>query len=185
MPSADEMLDQLVSDSPWPKAPTQPVLKLNYSHDAMIDQVIANPGISQNQLALIFGYTPAWISTVMSSDLFQARLAERRKELVDPVVLETVQNQFEGLVRRSLEVLQHKLNKDPDQIPDQLALRAFEVSVRAAGYGAKPDVVINHNEVHQTIESHGDQLVALLRRKKAEVLTLEVNPNDPSQDQAS
>ena len=31
------------------------IQKLNYSHDAVIDQIIAQPGISNNELAAMFG----------------------------------------------------------------------------------------------------------------------------------
>lgn len=180
MSSSDDLLNSLLQPTPWPTAPRSGIQKIGYSHDAMIDQIIANPGIHQNQLAAIFGYSPSWISTVIASDTFQARYAERRKELVDPGVLEAVENQFKGLVRRSLEILMEKLDKPANDIPDQLALRAFEIASRAAGYGAKESsVTITHTEVNNNLEVHGDQLVELLRRKKAQVNSEEIL-HDPS-----
>ena len=54
--------------------------RVKYSHDAMIDLIIASPGIQQNTLAIHFGYTVGWISTIMQSDAFQAKLAARKDE---------------------------------------------------------------------------------------------------------
>jgi len=152
--------------------PRQAIQRVNYSHDSMIDCIIAHPGISQNQLALLYGYSASWISQVMSSDAFQARLAERRTELVDPTILATIEEQFKGVVARSLEVIREKLKKPPDQIPDNLALRTLELSSRALGYGARdaggPAPQAGDVNVHLNIM--GERLVDLLRQKKVESL---------------
>lgn len=147
----------------------QAIQKVNYSHEAMIDMIIAEPWIHQNELARRFGYTASWISTAMSSDAFQAKLDARREEIVDPVMRATVKEQLGGLMMRSMEILRAKLDNHHSNVPDQLALRTLELTSRAAGYGARAETNINVN-VTQQIEEAGDQLVHLLRRKKAEVL---------------
>lgn len=136
----------------------------------MIDQILANPGISQNDLAKMFGYTPSWISTVMASDAFQMQLEARRQELVDPIVRDQVRMRMESLVNRSLEVLTEKLARPVEEISDQMALRSYEVATRAAGYGVKQQdspVQVNMNLHLETLSSN---LVGLLRRKRTEVL---------------
>ena len=60
------------------------IQRVKYTHDALIDMIIANPAVSQGQLATAFGYTQGWLSRVMNSDAFQARLAARKMEVVDP-----------------------------------------------------------------------------------------------------
>lgn len=149
--------------------PRQPIQKLRYSHKAMIDVLIAEPWISQNELAARFGRTPSWISTIMASDAFQVGLAERTEEIVDPVLKLKAEERFRGLMMRSIDILNEKLAVHHTAVPDQLALRTLELSSRAAGYGARAETNINVN-VTQQIEDAGDQLVHLLRRKKAEVL---------------
>src|SRR5262245_47536767 len=110
--------------------------KLRYSHKAMIDMLIAEPWLRQNDLAARFGRTASWISTIMASNAFQAALAERTDEIIDPVLKMQAKERFEGLMLRSIEILEQKLAKPSiDQIPDQLALRTFELTSRAAGYG--------------------------------------------------
>lgn len=179
-----DVLDLLLSDIPGgghyrPPATTQAIRKINYSHDAMIDLIIADPGVHQNHLALAFGYSAAWVSRVMSSDAFQARLAERTSELVDPTIRQTVEERFKSLVIRSMEILAIKLNRPPEEIPDNLALRTLELSSRALGYGAKeppaPHVQVNMN-VH--LEEMGENLTKLLTRRKAELVQGEFVAND-------
>lgn len=147
------------------------IAKVSYSHEAMIDLIIARPGISQNAIAAHFGYTPSWISQVISSDAFQSALAKRREQLVDPLIAAEVESNFKALVARSLDILQQKLNKPVDEIPDNLALRTFEIASRAAGYGAKDIGVAQpatQVEVNVHLEQLGGGLVALLQRKKRE-----------------
>lgn len=155
------------------------IAKVAYSHAAMIDLIIANPGISQNALANYFGYTPSWISQVISSDAFQGALAKRREEIVDPLLMATVKEHFDALVLRSLDILQQKLNRPALEIPDNLALRALEIGSRAAGYGAKdsgPAPAGTPAEVHIHLEQLGGGLVALLQRKKREAEAIDVTP---------
>ncbi len=109
--------------------------KLRYTHEAVIDQIVANPWVSQNQLAAMFGYTPGWLSTVMGSDAFKAKLAERRGEMVDPALQMTLNERFNGLVEKSLAVLQEKLSQPALSIPNNLALRAAELGAKALGLG--------------------------------------------------
>lgn len=181
----DELLDQWVDDQGTSEGALQqpPAVgrpgplkgKLNYSHKAMIDLILANPGISQNAVAAHFGYSAAWVSQVMSSDTFQTAFAERAAEIVDPTLKLTVEERFKGMVNRSMEILMEKLSLPAHQVPDQLALRTFELSTRAAGYGARteqsPSSQVNVN-VH--LEALGGNLVKLLRKTKSEVIDAEI-----------
>src|SRR2546421_725388 len=75
----DALLDELMTQPPVAEA--GPLVRgLRYTHEAMVDMLIAEPWISQNELAARFGFSPSWISTVICSDAFQAKLAERRGE---------------------------------------------------------------------------------------------------------
>ncbi|WP_322496966.1 hypothetical protein [Chloroflexus sp.] len=122
--------------------------KLRYTHQAMCDVIVQNPGISQNQLAALFGYTPAWVSTVINSDAFQALLAQRREELVDPEIRLTIEERYRALAAESLRVLQAKMARPADQVSDNLALKAAELSAKALGLGgnASPPAAPNPAE---------------------------------------
>lgn len=154
------------------------IQKVAYNHQAMIDMILANPAISQNALANHFGLTPSWVSQVMVSDAFQEALAKRREEIIDPALKLTVEQNFKALVARSLDILQQKLNKPAEEIPDQLALRALEVGSRAAGYGVRDAVQppTKPIDVHIHLEQMGHGLVKLLERKKLEAGQTEFIP---------
>jgi hypothetical protein len=101
----------------------------------MIDRIIANPWVSQNELAAYYGYTVGWVSQVIASDAFQSRLAERKNELIDPTIRATIEERFKGLVIQSLEVLRKKL--ESPGVSDKLAIQSLDVAAKALGYGAK------------------------------------------------
>lgn len=162
------LLEQFDLADSQPPAPRPAILKVNYSHKAMADMILTEPAISQNELGRRFGYSPSWISTVLATDAFQAMLSERQEQIVDPVLRIKVKDQLEGLMLRSMEILREKLNAPSNCVPDQLVLRSLELSSRAAGYGARSETKVEVN-VSTHIEQHGEQLLNLLRRKKAEL----------------
>lgn len=118
------------------------ISRVRYTHDGMIDFVVANPAISQREIAKHFGYTEAWVSRVFCSDAFQARLAERKGDLVDPTIVQSAEERIRGLAMQSAEILANKLQQT--QSPD-LALKVFDISVKAAGYGARQQNVAIQN----------------------------------------
>ena len=110
------------------------IARVRYTHDAMIDLLIANPAISQGEVAKHFGYTQGWVSRITNSDAFQARLAERKTELVDPSIVATIDEKMRALASKSLDVVLEKLTVT--QNPDT-ALKALEITSKALGYGAR------------------------------------------------
>lgn len=175
----DQELEGLLAGAKAKQELRPVIAKVAYSHAAMIDLIIANPGISQNALAAHFGYTPSWVSQVIASDTFQSALSKRREEIVDPVLMNTVKENFDALVLRSLDILHQKLNRPALDIPDNLALRALEIGSRAAGYGAKDPSqppASTPAEVHIHLEQLGGGLVALLQRKKREAEAICLEP---------
>lgn len=136
---ADQFLGELAAGTKPPSpAPTMGALKkCSYTHDAMIELIIEGGkrpgGISQKEIAAHFGYTEAWISNILASDAFQARLALRREEVIDPVLRASIKERFEALVIQSLKVLQEKLNQS--SVSDNVAIRAAELGAKALGVG--------------------------------------------------
>lgn len=120
--------------APAPEARRTGIVKVNYSHDALIDELIANPMISQGDLAIKFGYSPGWISQVINSDAFQARMAARKGDLVDPLVTRSVEERLRAAASRSLDVVMEKLDAGPSA---DFALSVAKASTAALGYGAR------------------------------------------------
>lgn len=124
---------QVRAYGPPPVGRTPP--KMRYSHEAMVDAIVANPAIQQNELAAIFGRTPSWVSTIIRCDAFQCMLAARKAELIDPELVLSHRERFNALTTRSLQVLQEKLSGPAASIPDNLVLRAVELGAKSLGIG--------------------------------------------------
>jgi hypothetical protein len=118
------------------------IRKVRYTHDGMIDMIIAEPWISQNELAAHFGYSPSWISIVMSSDAFKDRLKARRGEIVDPRLIADVETRLEAIARQSAKIVLEKLEAAPTP---EFALKALEASSKAMGFGARTGLAVNVN----------------------------------------
>lgn len=104
------------------------IQKIRYTHDAVIDEIIANPAISQGELAARFGYTQAWMSIIVNSDAFQERLAERKAQLIDPKLQATIEDRLDGLARRALDKLLDRLdNGTPISNKDLLSMATLGV----------------------------------------------------------
>lgn len=115
-------------------APTMGALaRVRYTHLDMIDFLLANPGASQNELALRYGYSPSWVSNIMASDAWQAQFDKRRGEMVDPGLKHTIEEGFRAVVRRSQAVVLEMLDK-PNP-PPNVALKAMELGARSLGLG--------------------------------------------------
>ena len=110
------------------------IARVSYTHDAMIDLIVANPAIAQGAIAQHFGYTQAWVSRVMNSDAFQARLAERKTELVDPSLVASIDEKLRALASKSLDVVLEKLTATGSA---EMGLKALEITSKALGYGAR------------------------------------------------
>lgn len=113
------------------------IAKVSYTHDAMIDLIVARPEMSQTEIANHFGFTNGWISRVINSDTFQARLASRKKELVDPGILASIDEKLKAATNRSLDIVMEKLNQPSTVVPMKTALEALDLTLKAQGYGAR------------------------------------------------
>lgn len=141
IPGLQEHLQQAASPARPQSAPLQgtasaalAIDRVKYTHDAMIDLILAQPSIKQGELAKHFGYTQAWVSRIMNSDAFLARLASRKADIVDPALILSVDEKLRAVASRSLDIVLEKLEASPSM--DQ-ALEAVTVSSKALGYGAR------------------------------------------------
>jgi hypothetical protein len=85
------------------------IKKVRYTHDAIIDMIIATPEITQRELSRQFGFTEAWMSIIINSDAFQERLAERKGVLVDPKITASIEARVDALAKRALDRLMDRV----------------------------------------------------------------------------
>lgn len=135
----------------------QAIQKIRYSHQDMVDFIIANPGVKQGTIAAHYGYTEAWVSRILASDAFQELFQARRHEIADPILNASLEERFRSLTIQSVEVLMKKL--DQPAVEANVAIRCAELGAKTLGLGghAAPNV-------YATGESHLAELANNLLR---------------------
>ena len=112
------------------------IKRVTYSHDLIIDHLITNPRATRKDISDYFGYTEAWLSRIMNSDAFNAVLAQRRSELIDPVLTASIKENLTSVAQKSMEVVLKKL-ENPMAMKMDDAIKAMDVATKALGYGAR------------------------------------------------
>jgi hypothetical protein len=118
------------------------VARVSYTHDAMIDAILMKPEISHAELGAMFGYSGGWVGRIIGSDAFQARLAERKVEIVNPEIKQSFEERIQGLAVQSLNILQEKLQATQSA---DLAIKSLQLSTTALGMGARQQNVVQQN----------------------------------------
>lgn len=108
------------------------IQKVRWHHDAMIDLMIAEPSMSQGELAQKMGYTQTWVSIIVNSDAFKERLAERKEKLVDPMLKASVEERLDGAAKRALDKLIERLDTNaPFKNEELISLTKLAVGDRS------------------------------------------------------
>ena len=123
-----------------------PIQRLSATHHAIADWLIANPGKNQmERCATRFGYTRAWLSTLIHTDAFQALLRSKQEDVFHEVVI-PLKEKIAGVAHAGLDRLGEHLDKadfkeTADVTKDMLA---------ALGYGPKavPAGGVNQNNYY-------------------------------------
>lgn len=171
--------------SPTPPATqaSKPTIKsCNFSHDAIAQWLIANPGGQLGECADHFGYTRSWLSIIIHSDAFQARY----KELLagaDAAVINDIPAKIRGTVSRALDGLAEAVDiaaaSEQTLMHRGFLLETSDKLLRDLGYGPqKPSVQINTpalNQQNNFIAVAPDDL-ARARDKLLKATTLSVLP---------
>lgn len=154
-------------------AESNAIAKVGWTHDAIIDVIVARPEVTQTELCAEFGYTQGWMSRVINSDAFQHRLSERKAELVNPVVTQGLNEKLRAISSRSADVILDAL--DVPNPPKALAVEALRVSARAAHYGARQTPAVQVNVQQNNAASL--QAGAAADRVAPVTVTVEPTPN--------
>jgi len=113
------------------------IAEVRYTHEECIRLLVANPFMTQRELAQMFGVTEAWMSQVMRSDAFRARLAEEKEKFWAPI-LGSTSEKLEALASASLDKLLDRIAGPAAMPKDELLLKSAQLATTALGYGARP-----------------------------------------------
>ena len=130
---ASPHLAMTTSQTPSPsRSRTSGIVKVTYTHDAMIDVILQEPTVTTKELSELFGYSPAWVSRILASDAFQARLADRKSALVDPVIAQSVNTRMKAVVIQATDIVREKLDAEASA---SYAIEALGLASKALGLG--------------------------------------------------
>lgn len=106
------------------------VARLSTTHEAVMNWLLQNPERSLRECADTFGYTQAWLSRLIHSDIFQARLRERQ----DAVFLHVAQDipaKLRGLADIAIEKVSEMIAETESP---ELAVDVFDKVMHRLGY---------------------------------------------------
>lgn len=106
------------------------IQKISFSHEALINWLVENPHRQLRDCAAYFGYTQAWLSQIIHSDIFQAKLAERQNE-VFALIASDIPEKLRGVTDVALEKLGRALEETEDP---KFALDAADKLLHRMGY---------------------------------------------------
>ena len=98
--------------------------------------MVVNPDGKLKQCARDFDVSQPWLSVIINSDIFKARLAERR-EAHFANISRTVSEKVSGVANLALNELEKRLDESADFLPYDTVLETAEMALKASGYGAK------------------------------------------------
>lgn len=95
------------------------IQRISHTHEQVMNWLILNPQRSLRECADEFGYTQAWLSTLIHSDIFQAKLRERQEEVFSRVA-SSIPQKLAAVTHVALEKLADKVaeSEDPEFILD-------------------------------------------------------------------
>lgn len=117
-------------------AKRKPLTRLTYTHDAMVDLILQEPTVTHAELAEIFGYSAGWIQRVCASDAFQARIAERKAQLIDPHVARSLNDRLRGVAIKAIGKIDDALSKEESSAAYALDALGIATSGMVASGGA-------------------------------------------------
>lgn len=132
---------------------------ISHTHEAIMNFMIAAPQLPLRDVAAHFGYTQAWLSTLIHSDLFQARLREKQG-LVMSGIAEDLTAKLKAVADVGIEKIAQQLETSEDP---RFLLESTKLALTHLGFGAKPAagaVNVNAQNVQQVFVASAADLEA-------------------------
>lgn len=144
------------------------VEKVSYTHEAICLWLIENPHRPLRDCAAYFGYTQAWLSTVIHSDAFQEQLGKRQQEFAI-MTCGDIRTKMEVAADVAISGLTRKLENTQD---GKFLLDATDKLLSRMGYGAatmrnpQPTIVTNVLTINSSDLAEARNLLAQSLRRE-------------------
>jgi hypothetical protein len=121
----------------------RPPEKLRPWHERLGDFWIVNPGLTQGALAAHFGKTQAWVSIVVNCDAFKEYVQKRKEEILDPVMLASVDESFRAVAQRASQKLLERI--ELGAVSEKTLVDAMKVAGQGLGMGSAKTPTFQQN----------------------------------------
>lgn len=162
-------------------APKPTIKSLSFNHEAIARWLIANPGkIDGGRLkecADHFGYSRSWLSIIIHSDAFKAKLRELTEE-ADALVIADIPAKMRGVASMALDALGDQVQaaaEDQTVAPRDFLLKTSETLLKNLGYGQKSTVNVNAPGGNVVVGVDGSALA----RARQKLTTPRANESEP------
>lgn len=124
----------------------RPPQKFNYWYAAIVDLMLAEPELKQGEIAQRLGRTQAWISTIMSTDMFKA-YHDLRRRAFNEALQERISGKLSQVTEAALDSLLSGIKAKGEAMPVTERAEIVDNLLGKLGYGSKhtPAVVVNNN----------------------------------------
>lgn len=110
------------------------IKSLRPHHDAILNYLLANPTAKMTEVASEFGVTPAWLSVVINSDVFQTKLRARQDEVFECTIAADIKDKLLGVAHLAVEKLSESLSYETDT---KTISDATNMALKNLGFGQK------------------------------------------------
>jgi hypothetical protein len=148
--------------------------KMHWWYESVIDWMILNPEKTLTDAAEAFDVTTTWIYTLVNSDVFKERLAERREAHSNAISLGVIEKAG-ALADMALDAALEKFveQKNSGEMPLSTAVNTAEKAFELVGIGGKAKAPVGNPTFIQNNFVPADQ--AALQRARAKLLERQQN----------
>lgn len=120
-------------------ASPEPIKELSHTHLSFMDWILENPEKGLKEMSAYYGYTMSWLSRVINSDIFQAKLAERRKD-IELRICDDIPTRLRGLGQAVIEKMEEQLQNSQDP---RFIRESFDSIMHRIGYAPSGKVALS------------------------------------------
>ena len=164
------------------------IQKVSPKHEAIMNFIMANPTLPRSQVAAHFGVTLPWLSTIIHSGTFRARLAEKQDQFFECSVVSEIEDKVMGVAHLAVEKMAEAIPYENDL---GVLTNTLDKTMKTLGYGQKTigtQVNIHQDNSQNVNNISGDDiarardLIGKARQRAAGDIPLELPGNDVQED---
>lgn len=155
------------------------IQKVSIKHESIMNFLLENPTCSLGEVAGYFQISQSWLSCIIHSDAFQAKLRERQDTVFHHTVVATIKDKAALVAHAALDKLADQLTMGVVTDPKQLTETADKILGRL-GYGSNSGnqgvtVNVNNQSLHvdRTLLEEARERIGRTRQQVLEATTAE------------